>query len=187
MKKVLALVLALALVFTLSVSAFAAETTPAANLKAALKEAGLGDFTGLVDGLTEAQVKTINANQAELRNVYYWLQEDLKAAKTESDALAAVSNAVNWAKSIVGDAVSVSNIKATVTADKIVVTATITAGKVSAEAKATIVDGKVTISGSTGSPTGAKTGDNGMTVALVSLIAAAGVLALAARKSRCIA
>lgn len=197
MKKVLALVLALVLVFSLSVSAFAAGTTDRteakakAQIKSMLSKYSVTGFNSLVDKLTKDELKALEEVQPLVESEIDYLKEELKAAKGAKAQVEKVQNAADFVSSLIEDTL---DYKVVVKVSKVAVNAD---GTFEADATISVTTptstkpitgaAKIDTSKSSMSPLSAKTGDSGLIIAIVSLAAAAGVLVLAARKSRNVA
>ena len=196
-KKLVAVLVSVVMACVFATGVFATDYVE--NLSAAraevngyLTSAGVYGMDGVVNSLTETQLRALRDNSVALRNALTQAKNALNGAKTEADVRTAVSTALSQVGGIFSDAGISLNIDVVASGSEVAVVPTASANGVSGTAQWKLAtDGSVA---SASNPLTASssavikaTGDNSAMVIATIVLSVVGVLGLAVRKESALA
>lgn len=196
-KKLVAVLVSVVMACVFATGVFA--TDYVTDLKAAraeingyLSSVGVSGMDGVVNNLTEPQLRALRDNSAALRNSLSQAKNALNGAKTETDVRTAVSTALSQVGGIFRDAGISLNIDVVATGSEVAVIPTASANGVSGTTQWKFATNGSVASASnpltaSSSAVIKATGDNSAVVIATIVLAVAGVLGMAVRKERALA
>ena len=160
-----------------------------AEINGYLTDAGVYGMDGVVNSLTEPQLRALRDNSAALRSSLSQAKNALNGAKTETDVRTAVSTALSQVGGIFRDAGISLNIDVVATGSEVAVIPTASANGVSGTTQWKFATNGSVASASnpltaSSSAVIKATGDNSAVVFVAAALAVAGVLGMAVRKER---
>ena len=163
-----------------------------AEINGYLTDAGVYGMDGVVNSLTEPQLRALRDNSAALRSSLSQAKNALNGAKTETDVRTAVSTALSQVGGIFRDAGISLNIDVVATGSEVAVIPTASANGVSGTTQWKFATNGSVASASnpltaSSSAVIKATGDNSAVVIATIVLAVAGVLGMAVRKERALA
>lgn len=163
-----------------------------AEINGYLSSVGVSGMDGVVNSLTEPQLRALRDNSAALRSSLSQAKDALNGAKTETDVRTAVSTALSQVGGIFRDAGISLNIDVVATGSEVAVIPTASANGVSGTtqwkfaANGSVASASNPLTASSSAVIKA-TGDNSAVVIATIVLAVAGVLGMAVRKERALA
>lgn len=196
-KKLVAVLVSVVMACVFATGVFA--TDYVSDLKAAraeingyLSSVGVSGMDGVVNNLTEPQLRALRDNSAALRSSLSQAKDALNGAKTETEVRTAVSTALSQVGGIFRDAGISLNIDVVATGSEVAVIPTASANGVSGTtqwkfaANGSVASASNPLTASSSAVIKA-TGDNSAVVIATIVLAVAGVLGMAVRKERALA